>query len=437
LKIPSLKISQTGLIKYFSNTSWLFLERVLRMVSSLFIGVWMARYLGPTNFGLFSYVNAYVALFAVVANLGIDTIVVKRLVKADSNTGPLVGTSFFLKLGASMLMLIICGLTSFLVTDTSDASLLILIAATSMIFQSFSVIDLFFQSKVLSKFVVFSNLFSLFLSILVKVYLLTSGASLLLFVCVVVFESIVTAVSLLYFYVRHGSFISDWQFDLDIAKKLLVDGLPLILSGLVVAIYMKIDQIMIEQMLDITAVGEYAAAARLSEFWYFIPVIISSSLFPAIVNAKNISLDLYYKRLQALFNLLFWLSVIITITVASFSSIIIDFLFGSDYSGAKAILVIHVYSGIFAALGISSAKWFIQEELQNLLFYRALLGAILNVILNLILIKKFGGIGAAYATLAAQASSSYLFNIFNKRTHKLFMMQSAVIISPFLKVARR
>lgn len=397
----------------------------------------MARYLGPADFGLFSYVNAYVALFAVVANLGIDTIVIKRLVKAEDKIGSLVGTSFVLKLGASMLMLMICGLTSFLATDASDTRVLILIAATSMIFQSFNIIDLFFQSKVLSKFVVFSNVFSLFLSTLVKVYLLTSEASLLLFVCVISFDSIVTAVSLLYFYVRHGSLISDWQFDLDIAKKLLMDGLPLILSGLVVAIYMKIDQIMIGQMLDTTAVGEYAAAARLSEFWYFIPVIISSSLFPAIINAKNVSLDLYYKRLQALYNLLFWLSVFITITVVSCSHIVIDLFYGSDYLGAEAILVIHVYSGIFATLGISSAKWFIQEELQNLLFYRALLGAILNVILNLILIKEFGGVGAAYATLAAQASSSYLFNIFNKRTHKLFMMQSLVIIAPFSKIARR
>ena len=97
---------------------------------------------------------------------------------------------------------------------------------------------------------------------------------------------------------------------------------------------------------------------------------------------------------------------------------------------AEPVLMIHVISGVFAALGIASAKWFVQEGLEKLLFYRSAAGAVMNVVLNLVLIPAYGVSGAAVATLFAQLVSGYLFNAFDKRTRRLFWVQSRAFSSP-------
>ena len=85
-------------MKYFKNTSWLFGEKILRMVVGLFVGVWVARYLGPEQFGLFSYAQSFVGLFTAIAGLGLDSIIVRELVKDESKRDALLGTAFRLKL---------------------------------------------------------------------------------------------------------------------------------------------------------------------------------------------------------------------------------------------------------------------------------------------------------------------------------------------------
>ena len=281
-----------------------------------------------------------------------------------------------------------------------------------------------------------TNILCLFLSGLIKIYLILSGAPLLIFVYAVLLDSIFVATGLIYFYFRHGLSLIKWRFNKLLAKELLKEGFPLILSSMVVVVYMKIDQLMIRQILDVGAVGQYAAALRLSEFWYFIPTIVSASVFPAIINGKRISRDLLWS-VSALFNILFWFSLFIAVAVVLCNDLIIDTLFGSQYFEAKPILVVHIFTGVFAALGISSSYWFIEENLQKFLFYRALSGAIVNIILNIILIEKHGALGAAYASLAAQFLSSYFFNITSKNTLPMFLIQSKVILAPFYFFARK
>jgi len=158
------------------------------------------------------------------------------------------------------------------------------------------------------------------------------------------------------------------KFKRETAVSLLKDSWPLILSSMVIAIYMKIDQVMIKEMLDAEAVGNYAAAVRLSEAWYFIPMVISSSLFPAIINAKKISEKLYYDRLQKLYNLMVWMAISIALPMTFLSDWIVNLLYGAKYSEAGDVLMIHIWAGVFVFLGVASGKWFVAENLQLLSF---------------------------------------------------------------------
>jgi len=427
-KLKSLKNHQ-GFMRYFKNTSWLFAEKILRMVVGLFVGVWVARYLGPDKFGLFSYAQSFVGLFTAIATLGLDGIVVRELVKYPQKERELIGTAFYLKLIGAFLTLIVLYIAIYFTSNDHFTNILIFIIASTTIFQSFNVVDMYFQSKVMSKYVVYANIISLFISSLVKITFIFMNAPLIAFAWVVLFDSFVLACGFVYFFFKHSKFnIYNLIFKSEIAISLLKDSWPLVLSGMVIAIYMKIDQVMIKEMMSSEAVGQYAAAVRISEAWYFIPMVIASSLFPAIINAKKQSEELYYARLQKLYDLMVWMAIAIALPMTFLSDWVINLLYGNQYSQAGSVLMIHIWAGVFVFLGVASGKWFVAENLQKYSFYRTFSGAVLNIILNFILIPKFGINGAAMATLASQMTAAYLFDLYTAKTRKMFFMKTKSLL---------
>lgn len=415
--------SHDGFRRYFANTSWMFAEQLLRMISGLLVGIWVARYLGPTQFGVFSYAVAFAALFGSIAKLGLDGIVVRELVRDPHLRDLYMGTAFWLKLIGSIVMLAVMAFVIQLTSNDAITNLYIFIIGSGALFQSFEVVDFYFQSKVLSRFVSICKLTQLFISSLLKIGLMFANADLIWFVSVSLIDQITLALSLFfaYRYQKIGSFYR--HFDLLTAKKLLRDSWPLIISGLVVMVYMRIDQIMIKEMLGGREVGLYSAAARISEVWYFIPMLLTNSLFPSIVNAKKISEELYYKRLQRLFEFMFFMAFSVAFVLTFFSEFIIKILYGKAYIEAADVFSIHIWAGVFVFLGVGAGKWFLIENLQLINFYRILGGGVLNVFLNLILIPKYGINGAAYATVISQAFASVILNLIHKKSRKIFVMQ--------------
>lgn len=412
-----------GFKKYLFNTSWLIAEKILRMVVALLVGVWVARYLGPDRFGLLSYAQSFVALFSAIATLGLDGIVVRELVKEPERKEELIGTAFWLKVIGAVAVLIFIAIGVQLTTNDSYTNLLVFIIASSTIFQSFNVIDFYFQSKVLSRYVALANIFTLFISSLIKVWLILYQAPLIAFAWVVLFDSFILASGFLFFYVKHDF---KFKFTSLIFKKktavlLLKDSWSLILSGIIISIYMKIDQVMIKGMLDSTAVGQYAAAVRISEAWYFIPVVVSSSLFPAIINAKNKSEDLYYARFQKLYGLMLCMAMAIAFPMTFLSDEIVGCLFGAQYAPSGSVLMIHIWAGVFVFLGVASGKWLLIENLQLFSTINTLIGAMLNVLLNYTLIKKLGITGAAWSTLVSYFVAAYLSLFFWEKTRINFL----------------
>jgi len=193
---------------------------------------------------------------------------------------------------------------------------------------------------------------------------------------------------------------------------------------MVISIYMKIDQVMIKEMLGTEQVGYYAAAVRLSEAWYFVPMAITSSVFPAIINAKKQSEELYYKRLQRLYDLMVWLAVAIALPTTFLAPWVIKILYGGAFFPAAGVLSIHIWAGVFVFLGVASGRWFLCENMQKEAFYRTFLGAICNIVLNIIMIPKYGIIGAAVSTLISQSIAAYFYDVLNKKTRYVFWIKT-------------
>jgi len=209
---------------------------------------------------------------------------------------------------------------------------------------------------------------------------------------------------------------------------LLKDGWPMMVAGVAIMVYMKIDQVMIKEMMDSASVGQYAAAMRISGAWYFIPIIIVASFFPAIVNAKKQSDELYYSRLQKLYNLMAWVPIAVALPMTFLSDWVIYLLYGGQYSQAGDVLMITIWAGVFVFLSVVNDKWFYVENRAQLLMFKVLIGAISNILLNVLLIPLYGIKGAAIATVIGYSISVIWSDLFFKEMHKLFIMKVKALL---------
>ncbi|MGJ0363465.1 flippase [Aliarcobacter cryaerophilus] len=436
-KIKSLQNHQ-GFMKYFKNTSWLFGEKILRMFVGLFVGIWVARYLGPEQFGLFSYAQSFVGLFTAIATLGLDGIVVRELVKDESRRDELIGTAFWLKLiGAFGVLLILAIAVNFTSNDTYTNTLVFIIASAT-IFQSFNVVDMYFQSKVMGKYIVYANVISLLLSSIVKIALILNEASLEAFVWTIVFDSVVLAIGYVYFFLKNSKFkIQNLIFDKSTAITLLKDSWPLIFSGIIIGIYMRIDQVMIQQMMNNESAGYFAAALRISSVWYVVPSVLVASLFPAIINAHKTNQKLYIDRLQKLYDLMIWSGLLVCCFITLFASDIIYLLYGNEYGQASGVLVIHVWTILIMNFGIVWSRWLILENMQKFGLYGDIFSLIVNIVLNFYLINLFGIQGAAFATLISYLITPLFVFIFYRNTLSFNMLLNSFnVIRIFKKGAK-
>jgi O-antigen/teichoic acid export membrane protein len=413
-----------GFRKYFANTSWLMGERILRMGVSLFVGIYVARYLGPERYGLLSYANSFVGIFLAFATLGLDEIVVRELVKTPEQREIILGSSFLLKLVGTLIMWTAILTTVPFFENDLQTNLLITIISFGVVFQAFNVIDFNFQANVKSKYVVHAQFVQLIISSIVKIILIVNEAPLIWFASVYCLDAIVLAIGLVFVYFYNGENIFCWKWSFEKSKYLLHDSWPLILAGVVVSIYMKIDQVMIKEMLGAKEVGLYAAAVKLSEAWYFIPMAITSSLFPAIINAKHYQKEDYYQRLQNLYDLMVWIALAIALPTAILSSWIVELLYGNEYLESSSVLIIHIWSGIFVFLGVASSKYLLAENYIKKTFYRTFVGALLNIIMNYYLIGIMGIEGAALSTFASHFFAAYFYDILDKDLRKMFILKT-------------
>jgi O-antigen/teichoic acid export membrane protein len=383
--------------RYLGNTSWLLSERVFRVGLTLIISVLLARYLGPELFGQFSYAISVVALLSFLNELGLDSVLVKELVDHPEQRDRIKGTAFVMKLAGTCLLCLLLVPLCLSLNNEPVFNLYITIIALGFFAQCFVVIDYEFQSRVQSKYVAFSLLAQSTIGATLKIACILYSAPLLYIVIVQVLESVVLALGLIYFHHLRSGSLRAWSFDSAIARRLFSASWPLMLSGAAVTVYMKIDQVMIKAMLSTADVGLYGIAVRISETVYFIPGVVAGSLFPAIIAARGS--ESYQKKLQNLYDLLVWMAVLIAIPTTILAPYIVIVLFGEAYAASAEVLMLHIWAAIFVFFGLARGKWIVNEGLQRYVLFFTIAGAVINVLLNYLLIPLQGISGAAMATL--------------------------------------
>ena len=388
-----------GFQRYFKNTGWMFFGQMFSMAVSFFIGAWLARYLGPENYGVFNYAIAFVGLFAFIAPLGVDAILSRDLVAYPEKRDELLGTAFILKLIGGVLAFALASLCVYLSEANYLIKWIVIIYSLYFIFLPLNTVSLFFNSIVESKKNIKVQIFSTFVSAFLKIILIILNFGILWLALIFLIETVVQGIGFLVSYKKNDLTFKSWKFDRKLALSILKNSWLLMLASAATFIYLKIDQVMIGKMMGVTEVGLYTVAVKMADVWYFIPGIICSSLFPAIINAKKSNENLYKKRLKNLYWLMFFVSFIIALPISLLSKPLILWIFGVEYIMAASILSIYVWAGIGFFLSMAINQCLMSENKLKKIFVISLVTMIVNVLLNLYFIPVFGLNGAAVATL--------------------------------------
>ena len=406
-------LSHSGFRKYFKNTGWMFFGQMFNIISFL-VGIWLARYLGPKDFGTFSYVLAFVGLFSFIVGLGVNDILTRELVAHPEKRDRLLGTAFLINLGSGFLAFLVVVIATQFIPDSRFVKMLMIIWSTYFFLSSFSVINRYFVATVQSKKNAIIQAICIILVSLLKILLILSGKGIFYLTIIFLSDYVISSILYLFFYYKSGLSPLNWRFDKKILKDFLSVSWLMMLSTVASSIYMKIDQVMMKGYLGEASVGLYTAAVKLAEIWYFIPGIICSSLFPAIINARLSDTKKYHKRLSNLYKMLAVIAVLIAIPLSFLSAWLIKLFYGPAYIAAAPVLRIYIWSslGLFLIFGLT--QQLLAENKIKLLFAINLSGMLLNIILNLIFIPKFGLVGAAWATLISYLLGPIYFFIIRK-----------------------
>ena len=421
-----------SLVKIVDNVSWLFFDKIIRIGVGLLVGVWGARYIGPEQFGLLNFATAFTGMFGAIAALGLQGIVVRDIVRDPEGAKLTLGTAAVLKfIGGLVSFLLILIAISYMRPDDALARSIVAILGSLMLLKASDIVVFWFESQVQSKYVIWvqSGIFLVFA--VIKVGLILQEAPLIAFVWAMLAEAIVIALILMLVMNKCGLMLTCLRISTERAQTLLKESWPLLLSGMVLMVQARIDQIMLGQMIGDAEVGYYSAALRVIEMAAVTSMLMHSSFLPSIISAKKKTQQLYLNRLEAFYKLNDVIALLIMLPIVVFSPLIIKVLFGDAYAPSALIMSIMAARVFFAHIGVSRGIYLLNENLLKFSAATMVVGTFVNVILNYLMIPVYQGVGATIASLISLFITIFALDFCYSKTKQNAKLMFRSIITSF------
>lgn len=422
-EIASDKKKENTTRSFISNTGWQMAQQIYAMIVALVIGSISARYLGPSNYGLINYGTSVITIMTTLTALGLDEVVMNDLVANKNCRGEIIGTAFLMRLVASILGIVVTVLMVVLLEPQNHLLWLVtFLQSFQLIGNLYHVYNYWYQVELKSKYVSIAFIAGLTCASIWRIVMLVKNASVEFFALTASIQSVIVLVIVAVFFHREAHLKIKWKKDR--AKNLLSRSYHFIISGIAIMIYMQMDKVMIGKMLGEEQLGYYSAASMVANMWLFIPRALINSARPIVLEGKKLrgttGQDEYINRLA---KLLFGMIALGTVVVAGFwifGSLVINIMYGEAYKEAIPVLAILIGATCLAQLGSINGIWIASEGYNRWLKYTTWAGAIVNLVLNYILIDQVGIVGAAIGTLAAQFSVQFVVPLFIPSLRKYF-----------------
>jgi O-antigen/teichoic acid export membrane protein len=419
-----------GGVRLFRSASWLLAERVVKIIASFVSALWVARYLGPEQYGALAFATSWVLLFSEVATLGLNALLAKALVEAGDNCNRLIGTALVLRLVAGALVgaAAVAGMVR-LAPDRAELPVMVAVLAVGALFRAGEVFEQYHFAREEMRPPAVARIGASSVHLLLSVGMILARVSVVGFAVARVVE-VITMNLAFYLGARRLRDAASYRFDAGAARSLLATSWPLILSGVGATLNLKVDQVMLGGICGAEALGQYAVAAQLSEVWFFVPTAFMTAALPLLVRLRMYDRPSYDAKYATFFSAMLWLAVAAAAVIAWSAGTFVPLLFGPAYASAAPILVIHVWGGLFVAMRAVLSKWIVTEGVTTVSLVTHGLGAVSNIVANAVLIPNFCGTGAAFATVFSYAVSSYLSLWFWRRTWPAARMMSLAWYAP-------
>lgn len=398
------------------NACWLIAERLLFGFSGVFISIYVARYLQPAQFGTISYLLSIVAITVPLIQMGADNILFNRIARKPQSGIRLMLASARLRARwfcvTSALLLVWGALT----LDHVPFVMLVLVLISSY-FQIQDVFKIYYDATLNSKRNALINNGVLVLAIIMRVAMVKYEMTLAWFVLPYIVSSAIPYLVRRWMFMREHPQSGDQKVPAALVNRysryLMTVGLPLSLSALSIVIYVRIDQVMLENMVGSHAVGLYTAALTLCNAWTFVPIALITSLMSTVVSDRNPETQAHSIRM--LFLIVLVITAPIVLFYLLFGSQILVLLFGQGFREAATIVPLCTFTALCSVLGTLSMRVMVLYSGFRFIAFKMPAVALVNVALNWVMIPRYGIEGAAISMLIAEFLSFFLFNIFFRK----------------------
>ena len=387
--------------KIVKNAAWIIGCKLLKALLTLIVTSLSARYLGVTNFGLINSAAGIIAFASPIMKLGLDSIVVYELINKPTKEGEILGTVIVL----SLLSGITCigGVIAFTsVANNGEQETIIVCGLYSilLLFQAIEMIQYWYQAKLMAKYSSIAMLLAYIAITIFQTVLIVNQASVFWFAISHSIEFlIISAILLVIYWKKNGQ---ELKFSVNTAIDLLKISRFYIVSSLMVTIFNNTDRIMLKLMVGNDETGIYSAAHTCASMTSFVFVAIIDSIRPSIFNYKNKNKEMFEKSLIGLYSVIIYFSLLQCLVLSAFSPLIVGLMFGNDYLEAANVLRFSVWFTTFSYLGTVRNIWILAEGHQQYLWKINTTGALMNVLLNFVMIPVWGATGAAVASVISQ-----------------------------------
>lgn len=403
--------------KVRNNINWIIVCRLGQSIVGMVIGMFTARYLGPSNYGVINYAASLVAFVLPVMQLGLSSLMVQEILRNPEEEGRTIGTILLTCTASAVLCM--GGIAAFvMLTSPGDQETIIVcvLYSTVLVFQALEMLRYWFQAKLMAKYSSIVALIAYVLSAVYKLWLLISGKNIYWFALTSVLDSAIIAFAQLFLYRRLLG--RPLRFSFAAAKRMINRSRYFIVSSLMITVFAQTDKIMLKLMIDEASTGIYAAAVTCASMFGFVYAAVVDSFRPLILESKNKDEAQYEKYVMQLYVMVIGMSLLQCIGTTIFAKLIIKVLYGAAYAEAAHVLRLVVWFTTFSYIGGVRSVWILAENLQKHLWFINLTGAVTNIVLNLLLIPKIGMYGAACASVLTQFFTNFLLGYIYKPLRK-------------------
>ena len=394
--------------KFVRNIGWIFFGNLIHAVLQFALNIYVARAFSTDEYGLINYSASLITFFSSVGTLGFNGIITKKFAEDENNSSVYLGTGMIARAVFSLFAIVILQLFVRMSDDSNNRlAEIVFFQSIAILFSAFDLPVYWFRYKSRANMVAIVRLVSFFISAIWRIVVILFFKDIVLYIIGVSMETLLFVVALLALYVRKNSERRKW-FSRSQLFSMLKISYPFIFSAVLSTIYGQTDKIMLRTMVDNTAVAMYSVSLTLAGAIVIVPTALIEGFRPDIMSYRLTNKDMYIRRLRQLYALVFWICIVYCLFITFFAERIILLLYGSKYLDAVPSLSLVVWYTSFSYFGAINNLYMVAENKTKWVQLTTMLGAIINILLNYILIPKYSVSGAAAASLITQVVVNFI-----------------------------